>query len=91
MEQGCNTGRTRAETKPMEIIQHGEVAQPNEQHLKEGLMILGFVIKLWCLIEFYFGPPAPALVIQTPSKLGASDEVVPKKVVKKETGPQDPA
>ncbi|KAJ7831007.1 hypothetical protein B0H14DRAFT_2592993 [Mycena olivaceomarginata] len=38
MGQECRTGRTRAEAKPMEIVPHGEVAQPNEQNLREQLI-----------------------------------------------------
>jgi hypothetical protein len=38
MGQECRTGRTKAEAKPTEIVLHGEVAQPNEQNLREQLI-----------------------------------------------------
>jgi hypothetical protein len=38
MGQECRTSRTRAEAKPTEIVLHGEVAQPNEQNLREQLI-----------------------------------------------------
>jgi hypothetical protein len=38
MGQERRSGRTRAEVKPTEIVLYGEMAQPNEQNLKERLI-----------------------------------------------------